>query len=123
MYWTISYVVLILWTHCKVTNYNLKYTVLFSLFVREVGSIVYIIICSYISIGDSPSSHNYSTLRCREDFFCDSDNLCKPICGSWTVYSSTLVTRFYAIEIICAVIGSISSIAVFVITSLHFKKV
>ena len=76
-----------------------------------------------IFIGGPPSSHNYSTLRCREDFFCDLDNLCKPICGSWTVYSSALFTAFYAIEIICAVIGGICSIAVFVITGLHFNEV
>ena len=75
-----------------------------------------------IFIGGSPSSHNYSTLRCREDFFCDSDNLCKPICGSWSAYSSALFTALNAIEILCAVIGSISAIAVFVITGLRFKE-
>ena len=100
--------------------YILKYIVLFSLFVREVGSIV---LSVSLSIGGPPSSYNYSKLRCREDFFCDSNNLCKPVCGSWSVYSSAVFTTFYAMEIICAVISSISSIAVFVITALHFKEV
>ena len=91
------------------------------LFVRTVGNIVALSVP--IFTGGPLSSHNYSTLRCREDFLCDSDNLCKPICGSWSMYSSTLFTTLFAIEILCAIIGSISAIAVFVITGLRFKEV
>ena len=37
--------------------------------------------------------------------------------------ASALSTTLYAIEILCTVIGSISTIAVFVISGLRFKEV
>jgi len=64
------------------------------------------------------------TIKCHEDFYLDeSIGYCRPHCGRWKLYSSTIQAVSDAFIIISATSGIMAAIAVIILAYFRHKKV
>jgi len=70
------------------------------------------------------SDWNYTTIVCREDFYCDKTlGYCRPHCGRWKAYSPTTQTVLDAFIILSAAGGIIAAVTVITLAYFRHKKV
>ena len=72
-----------------------------------------------------PEPVNCSTLQCQEGFSCSvvgNASVCLPVCGRWEEQSRSTVVAIDVVVIISAVIGFVSSVAVFVISCIRWDR-
>ena len=68
------------------------------------------------------STNSTSNITCSRGFFLDSDELCRPECGKWSLYSESTVDAIAALLTTATIIGFIGGSVVMVISILHCKQ-